>query len=102
MTFTPNEIALLVIALLIGLLLGLILSGRGRYKRYWRDEQLAHAPAVKDRDARLADARERIAELERHSVPPRPAARSEERRVGKEWVSTCRARWVPYPSKKNI
>src|SRR3546814_17509468 len=23
--------------------------------------------------------------------------RSEERRVGKEWVSTCRSRWVPYP-----
>src|SRR3546814_10341935 len=62
MTFTPNEIALLVIALLIGLLLGLILSGRGKYKRYWRDEQL----------------------------------RSEERRVGKECVSTCRSRWSPY------
>src|SRR3546814_17191814 len=23
-------------------------------------------------------------------------ARSEERRVGKEWVSTCRSRWSPY------
>src|SRR3546814_2118244 len=23
--------------------------------------------------------------------------RSEERRVGKEWVSTCRSRWAPYP-----
>src|SRR3546814_19716247 len=23
--------------------------------------------------------------------------RSEERRVGKEWVSTCRSRWLPYP-----
>src|SRR3546814_15542163 len=23
-------------------------------------------------------------------------ARSEERRVGKEWVSTCRSRWAPY------
>src|SRR3546814_6255870 len=23
--------------------------------------------------------------------------RSEERRVGKEWVSTCRSRWSPYP-----
>src|SRR3546814_15212077 len=22
--------------------------------------------------------------------------RSEERRVGKEWVSTCRSRWLPY------
>src|SRR3546814_3100386 len=27
---------------------------------------------------------------------PRPFARSEERRVGKECVSTCRSRWSPY------
>src|SRR3546814_18042693 len=27
--------------------------------------------------------------------------RSEERRVGKEWVSTCRPRWSTYPYKKN-
>src|SRR3546814_16096068 len=27
-------------------------------------------------------------------------ARSEERRVGKEWVSTCRSRWERYHSKK--
>src|SRR3546814_12621199 len=26
--------------------------------------------------------------------------RSDERRVGKECVSTCRYRWSPYPSKK--
>src|SRR3546814_16417278 len=26
--------------------------------------------------------------------------RSEERRVGKEWVSTCRFRWSPYHTKK--
>src|SRR3546814_17797262 len=26
--------------------------------------------------------------------------RSEERRVGKEWVSTCRSRWSPYHKKK--
>src|SRR3546814_4286829 len=26
----------------------------------------------------------------------RPSARSEERRVGKECVSTCRSRWSPY------
>src|SRR3546814_18083293 len=32
--------------------------------------------------------------LERDSV------RSEERRVGKECVSTCRSRWSPYHSKK--
>src|SRR3546814_13980215 len=29
------------------------------------------------------------------------AQRSEERRVGKECVSTCRSRWSPYPYKKN-
>src|SRR3546814_17404509 len=29
------------------------------------------------------------------------ADRSEERRVGKECVSTCRSRWSPYPSKNN-
>src|SRR3546814_11015656 len=28
-------------------------------------------------------------------------ARSEERRVGKECVSTCRSRWSPYHSQKN-
>src|SRR3546814_20060288 len=28
--------------------------------------------------------------------PSCPAARSEERRVGKECVSTCRSRWSPY------
>src|SRR3546814_10991832 len=28
------------------------------------------------------------------------ARRSEERRVGKECVSTCRSRWSPYHSKK--
>src|SRR3546814_19331248 len=29
-------------------------------------------------------------------------ARSEERRVGKECVSTCRSRWWPYHTKKNV
>src|SRR3546814_16311361 len=29
------------------------------------------------------------------------SARSEERRVGKEWVSTCRSRWWPYIYNKN-
>src|SRR3546814_12937763 len=30
------------------------------------------------------------------SVPPTTKERSEERRVGKERVSTCRSRWSPY------
>src|SRR3546814_15428732 len=29
-------------------------------------------------------------------------ARSEERRVGKEWVSTCRSRWSSHNSKQKI
>src|SRR3546814_18059547 len=35
-------------------------------------------------------------------APYDPANRSEERRVGKECVSTCRSRWSPYHSKKTI
>src|SRR3546814_13979964 len=38
-------------------------------------------------------------ELQKHlaGIPPvQPSARSEERRVGKECVSTCRSRWSPY------
>src|SRR3546814_5179054 len=31
-----------------------------------------------------------------HRVDRKPSARSEERRVGKECVSTCRSRWSPY------
>src|SRR3546814_14201093 len=33
-------------------------------------------------------------------APSRYAPRSEERRVGKECVSTCRSRWSPYHKKK--
>src|SRR3546814_15323584 len=38
----------------------------------------------------------------RHQELPEPlgGTRSEERRVGKECVSTCRSRWEPYNSKK--
>src|SRR3546814_12491695 len=32
---------------------------------------------------------------------PHRLSRSEERRVGKECVSTCRSRWSPYHSKKD-
>src|SRR3546814_18628043 len=32
---------------------------------------------------------------------PHGTGRSEERRVGKECVSTCRSRWSPYHEKKN-
>src|SRR3546814_16842560 len=36
----------------------------------------------------------------RAAAGARLLARSAERRVGKECVSTCRSRWSPYPSNK--
>ncbi|KFL46118.1 hypothetical protein IL54_1532 [Sphingobium sp. ba1] len=69
MSFTLNDIALLLIALIIGLIFGLMISGRGKYRRAWRDEQLLHRQSVKDRDARLEAAETRVRELERQAVP---------------------------------
>src|SRR3546814_15426631 len=37
---------------------------------------------------------------DRKSPSPMEMPRSEERRVGKECVSTCRSRWSPYHTKK--
>src|SRR3546814_12202114 len=34
--------------------------------------------------------------LNSNVIPLKPTNRSEERRVGKECVSTCRSRWSPY------
>src|SRR3546814_160812 len=48
-----------------------------------------------------ADDRPPIRYSLRHLYPPSGKTRSEERRVGKECVSTCRTRWVPYNKKKN-
>jgi len=69
MNFTMNDLALLVIALLIGWILGLMMSGRGKFKRLWQEERVAHRTGIKDRDARLEAANARIVELERHSAP---------------------------------
>ncbi len=68
MSFTLNDIALLLIALLIGLILGLMLSGRGKYKRLWREEQIAHRHMMKDRDARIEAANARAVD-DRHHAP---------------------------------
>src|SRR3546814_15525292 len=43
--------------------------------------------------------RSRIAPPARRAAR-RAGGRSDERRVGKECVSTCRSRWSPYPYKK--
>src|SRR3546814_13433120 len=40
-------------------------------------------------------ASERVGDAQQ-TLAPIVAPRSEERRVGKEWVSTCRSRWAPY------
>lgn len=69
MSFTLNDIALLLVALAIGLILGLMMSGRGKYRRAWRDEQAAHRAMVKDRDAQLEAANARIVELEKRTAP---------------------------------
>src|SRR3546814_14510680 len=37
-----------------------------------------------------------LVEKEREGISFGRRERSEERRVGKEWVSTCRSRWSPY------
>src|SRR3546814_18795486 len=53
--------------------------------------------------ARAAAARERLLRLGKVALQPRALLhqlRSEERRVGKECVSTCRSRWSPYHHKK--
>src|SRR3546814_14460922 len=49
-----------------------------------------------------AQSRTAFRETRRASIPPhRPGRfRSEERRVGKECVSTCNSRWSPYNKKK--
>lgn len=71
MEFNLNQIALLVALFMIGLLLGAMMSGRGKYKRLWREEQVAHRTMMKDRDLKLRAAEERIADLEhqRHGGP---------------------------------
>src|SRR3546814_12251076 len=52
-----------------------------------------------DRDQDVA---ERVLAAHRTERGQRAEQRSEERRVGKECVSTCRSRWSPYHYKKNI
>src|SRR3546814_15990639 len=57
-----------------------------------------HAQACKSllRAHRVA----RAIENQSFGISLQMGSRSEERRVGKEWVSTCRSRWSTYHSKK--
>src|SRR3546814_19536726 len=47
-----------------------------------------------DRHGGVAAVRRRLA-VPRRAARGKAADRSEERRVGKEWVCTCRSRWSP-------
>src|SRR3546814_9065332 len=65
------------------------------------DLMVCYQEEVRD-PARIAEVLNRVIEKAwRGSAPPQRSAqypaRSEERRVGKECVSTCRSRWSPYP-----
>src|SRR3546814_19905940 len=62
------------------------------------------AARLRGRDPPIEPGAVQAVELEAHAREARAAViggeRSEERRVGKECVSTCRSRWSPYPYKK--
>src|SRR3546814_19266883 len=57
---------------------------------------LGHIGGASRVAVRIVEARVGTHEREKILEPPFEACRSEERRVGKECVSTCRARWSPY------
>src|SRR3546814_14336788 len=69
------------------------LHGRdgARLSRFWLGDQYGLWHGASSRGAAAA----------RPHTAPSDQFRSEERRVGKECVSTCRSRWSPYHLKKN-
>src|SRR3546814_15836368 len=62
-----------------------------------RQSRIARRLDPAQRDGQIADACDMA---ERRRIERVEADRSEERRVGKECVSTCRSRWSPNHSKK--
>src|SRR3546814_13440238 len=80
--------------------------------RYWYDQGMSEVEAVIDKIADELDDLEDELSLDKwdwiHALETpildllesqdtsKPEDRSEERRVGKECVSTCRSRWSPY------
>src|SRR3546814_11448842 len=61
-----------------------------------------HDAAVHAQRRRGVIEHRRGAKADAHRSDARLVQRSEERRVGKECVSTCRSRWWTYVSKKKI
>src|SRR3546814_19716512 len=75
-------------AILGNLPMGVSRAVEGERLRQARESEMAQS--IEEIDA-VAEARVHLA---------MPEHRSEERRVGKECVSTCRSRWSPYHEKK--
>src|SRR3546814_17263018 len=87
------------------LVTGVQTCARPIYSRFPPDRSSGDSPhhpaACDDRRDHARQFRPRpAAALRPRDRPLVPRHRSEERRVGKECVSTCRSRWSPYPSKK--
>src|SRR3546814_18833924 len=68
------------------------LDRRGLVRCRRDDDRVVHRALVLQTLVHLRDGR---------ALLPDRDVRSEERRVGKECVSTCRSRWSPYHSNKN-
>src|SRR3546814_15746077 len=56
--------------------------------------------AIEVKSAVIVEAGRRDREAPAIGAPGGNGHSSEERRGGKEWVSTCRSRWSPYHNKK--
>src|SRR3546814_15854678 len=82
-------------------------SGRELFRepppRATREEYVAFLEGRKRAElpARVQQLREDLPRYERDAALSAEQATSEERRVGKEWGSTCRSRWSPEHTKKN-
>src|SRR3546814_13157353 len=57
-------------------------------------------PGIYGSEPRAADSTGLTSNINGFPVIASPRKRSEERRVGKECVSTCRSRWSPFHEKK--
>src|SRR3546814_2135864 len=73
---------------------GILAARERRGEDIRRGDRILH----REVDPDAADGRHRVRGVaDREQAGTRPAGeRSEERRVGKECVSTCRSRWAPY------
>ena len=64
--------------------------------RQLRLDEIVTTTKVLELDRLLSEDSTFYGDLFPHAVHYRQVVRSEERRVGKECVSTCRSRWSPY------